>query len=106
MGFGDVTLMMMIGTLIGWQAGVIVYFAAPFAGLVAGIAQLVVGRGRVIPYGPYLCLGTLLVVIGWAEAWVRCQDLFSVGWLIPAMLSIMMVLLWAMLVVVRWIQGN
>ena len=32
MGFGDVTLMMMIGTFLGWQACLIAFFLAPFAG--------------------------------------------------------------------------
>ena len=41
MGFGDVTLMMMVGTFVGWQAGIIVFFVAPFAGIIAGITQLV-----------------------------------------------------------------
>ena len=57
MGFGDVTLMMMIGAFLGWQAGLIVFFLAPFAGLVVGLVQLIFRRDDVIPYGPFLCLG-------------------------------------------------
>ena len=35
MGFGDVTLMAMIGAYLGWQAAVLTFFIAPFFGLVA-----------------------------------------------------------------------
>ncbi|MEN6407968.1 MAG: A24 family peptidase, partial [Thermoguttaceae bacterium] len=37
MGFGDVTLMAMIGAFLGWQPCLVVFFLAPFAGLVVGI---------------------------------------------------------------------
>ncbi|HEX5444010.1 MAG TPA: A24 family peptidase [Pirellulales bacterium] len=65
MGFGDVTLMAMIGTFLGWQACVIIFFVAPCFGLVIGLSQLVLGRGREIPYGPFLCLATVVVIAGW-----------------------------------------
>ena len=33
MGFGDVTLMGMIGAFLGWQAAVLTFFLAPFFGI-------------------------------------------------------------------------
>ena len=59
MGFGDVTLMAMIGAFLGWQTCLIVFFLAPLAGIVLGIVQLILRRGSEIPYGPFLCLGAL-----------------------------------------------
>ena len=106
MGFGDVTLMMMVGTFIGWQAGIIVFFVAPFAGIVAGVTQLALRRGKVIPYGPYLCLGTLVVIVFWAQIWVVVQETFSLGVMVAAMLAIVMILLWAMLAVLSMIRGD
>ncbi len=38
MGFGDVTLMAMIGAYLGWQPCLVVFFLAPLAGLVVGAA--------------------------------------------------------------------
>jgi leader peptidase (prepilin peptidase)/N-methyltransferase len=98
MGFGDVTLMMMVGAFVGWQAGVIIFFIAPLAALVIGILQLVLKRDDEIPYGPFLCLGTLAVVIDWPFFWsLALQDLFSVGWLMPAVLLVSFSMLGVML---------
>jgi len=100
MGFGDVTLMMMIGTYVGWQAGVVIFFVAPFAALVVGILQLVLHRDDVIPYGPFLCLGTLAVVVDWTVFWSPVvQDLFGMGWLMPVVLLVSFALLGVMLMI-------
>ena len=93
MGFGDVTLMMMIGTFLGWQACVVVFFVAPFAGLVIGLAQAVTKRDDVIPYGPFLCLGALFVMVYWATVWNRVEFAFQLGWLMPAVLFVCFLLL-------------
>ena len=67
MGFGDVTLMAMIGAFLGWQPCLIIFFLAPFAGLVIGVLRLILFRDREIPYGPFLCLATLVVIVAWAR---------------------------------------
>ena len=56
MGFGDVTLMAMIGSFLGWQPCLVIFFLAPFAGLAIGLFSLVLHRQSEIPYGPFLCL--------------------------------------------------
>jgi len=104
MGFGDVTLMMMVGAYLGWQAGVIIFFVAPFAGLIVGIMQLVLHRDDEIPYGPFLCLGSLVVMVCWADVWIRMQGVFQVTGLVPAVLVVCFVLLGLMLVVWRQIK--
>ncbi|MDZ4657357.1 MAG: A24 family peptidase [Bythopirellula sp.] len=104
MGFGDVTLMMMIGTFLGWQACVVVFFVAPFAGLVVGIAQAITKRDDVIPYGPFLCLGALFVIVFWASVWNRVEFAFQLGWLMPAVLAICFVLLGVMLFIWQQIK--
>jgi hypothetical protein len=84
MGFGDVTLMMMVGTFLGWQPCLVVFFLAPFAGLVVGLLQLIVKRDQVIPYGPFLCLAALVTLVFWASIWNVVNPVFAVGWLVPA----------------------
>lgn len=93
MGFGDVLLMMMVGTFLGWQACLIAFFLAPFAGLLVGIAQFVARRDDVIPYGPFLCLGSSVVVVKWGPIWMWGQQLFQAGALVPAVLAACLILL-------------
>jgi prepilin signal peptidase PulO-like enzyme (type II secretory pathway) len=104
MGFGDVTLMMMIGTFLGWQACLITFFLAPFAGLLVGIAQFALRRDDVIPYGPFLCLGAAAVVVAWAPIWMWALPLFAAGPLVPAVLVVCLVLLGLMLAIWRIIK--
>jgi leader peptidase (prepilin peptidase) / N-methyltransferase len=105
MGFGDVTLMMMIGTFLGWQACLILFFLAPFAGLAIGLLQFVLRRDDVIPYGPFLCLAAAVTVVGWAPIWHWARPLFGLGWLVPAVLIVCLVLLGLMLALWQLVKG-
>jgi leader peptidase (prepilin peptidase)/N-methyltransferase len=105
MGFGDVTLMMMIGTFIGWQAGLVAFFLAPFAGLVIGLAQFALRRDDVIPYGPFLCLGSAVVSVAWAPIWEWAAPLFGQGLLVPAVLILCLALLGIMLAIWQAIKN-
>jgi prepilin signal peptidase PulO-like enzyme (type II secretory pathway) len=79
MGFGDVTLMGMIGAFLGWQAVLLIFFIAPFFGLVYGIINVALGKGRAVPYGPFLCLASVVVVIAWRPIWSLTAEYFSLG---------------------------
>jgi hypothetical protein len=97
MGFGDVTLMAMIGAFLGWQACLAVFFLAPFAGLLIGLLNLIFRRDHEIPYGPFLCLAAMGVVIGWNRVWDVARPYFDLGWVVPlvvvACLGVMAVVL-------------
>lgn len=69
MGFGDVTLMAAVGSFLGWQAVVLVFFLAPFMGLAVHIFHWLFRGTRQIPYGPYLSAAALLVVASWKWLW-------------------------------------
>ncbi len=86
MGFGDVTLMAMIGAFLGWQPMVIVFFLSPFAGALVGLVKWILIRDNVIPYGPFLCLSTLLVLVFWGPLWEYCSRMFEIHWLVPSAL--------------------
>lgn len=92
MGFGDVTLMAMIGAFVGWQTSLLIFFLAPFAGLFIGGFQMIMRRGQEIPYGPFLCVATLAAIIGWADLWQWARDIFEMGTLLLAILAACMLL--------------
>jgi leader peptidase (prepilin peptidase) / N-methyltransferase len=88
MGFGDVTLMSMIGAFLGWQNCLIVFFLAPFAALAVGLLRYLLLRDKEIPYGPFMCLAALVVILYWAPIWDWAQGIFGLGWFVPlAMLA-------------------
>jgi leader peptidase (prepilin peptidase)/N-methyltransferase len=98
MGLGDVTLMAMIGSFLGWQPIVFVLLLAPLCAVlwqaVARTTSLLTraAAGMVrrrspsggpdpasspaaaarpyVPYGPYLCLATYVVLLAWRRIWM------------------------------------
>jgi len=104
MGFGDVTLMAMIGSFLGWQACLLVFFLAPFAGLAFGVAQWCLHGETELPYGPYLCLAALVVMVRWASLWHWFSGPFFVPWLVPVALACCLVLLPILLGLVRLVR--
>ncbi|MCF7957260.1 MAG: prepilin peptidase, partial [Phycisphaerae bacterium] len=63
MGMGDVHLMAAVGAMLGWATPLVAFFVAPFFGLAWAITRLVTKRSKEIPYGPFLSMGTLLVML-------------------------------------------
>lgn len=106
MGFGDVTLMAMIGVFMGWQASLAIFFLAPFAGILLGIAQWISGRGNEIPYGPFLCLATLATLVFWADLWEWMRPFFELPWLVPSAMLFCLAVLTLLLSMWRWIAAR
>ncbi len=81
MGFGDVTLMAMIGAYMGWQVAVLTFFSAPFFGLAHASSKVLIYLGkrmagqptssvdREIPFGPYLSMAALALLLSWPWLW-------------------------------------
>jgi len=63
MGLGDVHLMGAAGAVIGPIPVVVAFFIAPFFGLAWAGFQMFFKKIRQIPYGPFLSLGILVVMI-------------------------------------------
>ena len=60
MGGGDVKLLAMAGSILGWKLVLVTFFLAPLLAIVPGLAVLLVNRSHVIPYGPFLSLALVL----------------------------------------------
>jgi prepilin signal peptidase PulO-like enzyme (type II secretory pathway) len=106
MGFGDVTLMAMIGAFFGWQAVIIVFFIAPFVGAVFGIVQWLLIRQNVLPYGPFLCLAALVTLLFWAPLWDYASQMFEIPWLVPSAIVVCLPLLAGLLFGWRWLKDR
>lgn len=66
MGLGDVHLLAAVGACVGWLDSVLAFFVAPFLALYMVLVQTTwTGGGRrAMPFGPYLAIATLLVILG------------------------------------------
>jgi len=70
MGGGDIKMMGMVGSFLGWKAVLMTTFIASLTGAVVGVMLMVLkGRGRKtrIPFGPFLALGALLSLFAGEE---------------------------------------
>ena len=78
MGFGDVTLMAAIGSFLGWQQALTIFFIAPLFGVVFALANWFLHRERELPYGPFLAIGTLFFLYAFKHLWPNLEATF--GW--------------------------
>ncbi len=67
MGLGDVHLLAAIGAVIGGYDAMLVFFMAPFLGLLYTLVAVIASRmtrgdARVIPYGPYLAAAAVMLM--------------------------------------------
>src|SRR5262249_12977143 len=104
MGFGDVTLLAMIGSFLGWQPCVFIFFLSPCVGIVFALTQWVLTGRKEIAFGPYLCIATLIVIVDWPAAWKMGFLYFQIPWLLPALLAISMVLMLGLLMCWRIVE--
>jgi len=93
MGFGDVVLMGMIGSVIGWQPVMVVFFLAPMLAVVAAAAAWLTRRHREIPYGPWLSIAALLLLLFWKHIWPFARPVFDLGPLLLLLGGMMVVCL-------------
>ncbi len=86
MGSGDVTLMAMIGSYVGWQAVTLVFLIAPLTGIIVGVLIRTVSGKTYLPYGPWLSIAAAIVLFTWTHLWEQTRMTFS-DWISVAMLG-------------------
>ena len=101
MGFGDVVLMAMVGSVIGWQPVVIVFFVAPLLAVASALFSWLARRDREIPYGPWLSLGTVLLLLSWRHSWPVAKRVFDMG---PLLICVGLFLLAALILSLQLVQ--
>lgn len=76
-GFGDVTLMAMIGAYLGWQTVLIAFFVAPVSAVFVSLAVWLLTGNRAIPYGPHLSVAAIVCIFAWQPIWRQFAVLFD-----------------------------
>ena len=82
MGGGDIKLLAMAGSLLGWKLVALTFFIAPVFALIPGLFVLLFKRSHVIPYGPFLSIGLIvsLFVGQHLLRWSGVDDSFRILW--------------------------
>lgn len=100
LGFGDVTLMAMIGSFMGWQPVVMVFLLAPLCGVAIGLTLRLCSGRTALPYGPYLSAAAAVVLVSWRWLWTPTRIIFghwqTLAMLFGAVLAGLVVLLGAL----------
>jgi leader peptidase (prepilin peptidase)/N-methyltransferase len=80
MGGGDVKLMGMVGSFLGWKGALLTIMLGALVGSIVGLGLIVMKRhkmGKVIPFGPFLALGAVATafygpdIISWYLGLIR-----------------------------------
>jgi prepilin signal peptidase PulO-like enzyme (type II secretory pathway) len=98
LGFGDVTLMSMVGAFFGWQIVWLAFFLAPLFGVLLVIIKALVTGDTRTPFGPYLSTATVFLMLKWPETWEICSlwmfSAINAPWVLLVLLLVLGGLLW------------
>jgi leader peptidase (prepilin peptidase) / N-methyltransferase len=111
MGFGDVILMALVGSFLGWQPTLVAFFLAPFFAMLVTLLRWLIllfskskARDIYIPYGPYLSLAAVVVVLSWKWMWPIVGRWFSAGPFVPLMGVVLLVMMIPALLMVQLLK--
>ena len=81
MGGGDIKYIAAAGALLGWQKVLLIIFIGAFSGSIVGLFQIGIqkkSRKTLIPFGPFLSVGTLITLF-YGNALIRLYLDYIVG---------------------------
>src|SRR5690606_13770775 len=103
---GDVILMALIGSVVGWQPVLTVFFLGPLCAVVVVLFVALTGASREFPYGPWLALATVLLLLGWQTIWPYASRFFLMGRLLLVVGVVILVMLAVLLRGMRLLRGD
>lgn len=93
MGFGDVTLMIMIGAFLGWQAILPTFFCAACTAVFVALFNFFLTGQNAFAFGPFLSLGALITILWWQPFWRYLAPLHRMNDFLLGILVVSLVLL-------------
>jgi leader peptidase (prepilin peptidase) / N-methyltransferase len=81
MGGGDIKLLAFAGSVLGWELALLTFFVAPVLALLPGVIVLMTSDSHEIPYGPFLSLALVIVML-WGDTiarWFGITELIALG---------------------------
>lgn len=97
LGFGDVTLMSMVGAFFGWQIVWLAFFLAPLFGVLIVITKTLLTGDTRTPFGPYLSAATAFLMFNWQSTWEFCKEWMFSGVIAPLALTVLLIFLGGLL---------
>ena len=63
MGGGDIKLLFVFGMVLGWQLAILSIFIGSLIGLPLSLIVLYKNKDHIVPFGPYLSLGAIVILL-------------------------------------------
>ena len=76
LGMGDLKMMAMVGSFLGWQGVLLTAFLGSLSGVVVFLPLMLLKRRSPVPFGVFLAIGAVVTVVagdwllGWYGSWV------------------------------------
>jgi leader peptidase (prepilin peptidase) / N-methyltransferase len=104
LGFGDVTLMFMLGAVFGWQFALIVFPLAAVMAIGYVVFRMLTSADNSMALGPWLSAAAVVTLLLWFPTWHEFtrQSVFGMGPVLLVVIGICLLLLPVSLILLVW----